>query len=293
MDLNLYHIFYITALEKNFSKAANRLYITQPSVSHAIKQLEEKLGVKLFIRTSRGVILTPEGEAFFRHMRPIFELVDDAEQKLSKLKNFQTGHVTIGGSDSTCKHYLLPHIQTFQKIFPEVQVKLQHGSTPHILDKLKNGTIDIGLVHLPINEKQIQVTEFLNIHSTFVVGQKYKELAEKTISLEQIADYPLITFSKTSSSRRFLNQLFQKQDLNVKPDIEVGSVELMIECAKIGMGMAFVTKELIREELENAELFEVLLNERIDERKVGVITKSDIPLSLAANKFYEHLVDLN
>src|SRR5699024_3057517 len=109
----------------------------------------------------------------------------------------------------------------------------------------------------------------------------------------QLADHPLISFSETSSSRRFLNRLFQKQGMNVKPDIEVGSVELMIECAKIGMGFAFVTKELILEELENGELFEVHLNENIDERKIGVITKADIPLSLAADKFYKHLFETN
>ncbi|WP_231634438.1 LysR family transcriptional regulator [Salinicoccus sp. YB14-2] len=293
MDLNLYHIFHTTALEQNFSRAADKLFITQPSVSHAIKQLEEKLGVKLFTRTSRGVRLTPEGQTLLDNITPVFGLIDNAEQKLSELRNFQNGHVTIGGSDSTCKHYLLPHIQTFQEKYPEIRIKLQHGSTPEIIGKLKNGMIDISLVHLPINENQIHVTEYLNIHSTFVVGEKYEALAGKNLSLEQLTAHPLISFSETSSSRRFLNQLFQKQGMNVKPDIEVGSVELMIECAKIGMGIAFVTKELILEELENEELFEVYLNENIDERKIGVITKDDTPLSLAADEFYRHLFESN
>ncbi|MFD5854031.1 LysR family transcriptional regulator, partial [Cytobacillus pseudoceanisediminis] len=291
MQLDLYRVFYVTAMEKNFSKAAKKLYITQPSVSHAIKQLEERLGIELFVRTSRGVTMTNEGETLFGYISPAFGLIDNAERKISELKNLKSGHVTIGGSDSTCKHFLLPHIQTFQDIFPEIQIKLQHGSTPQILDKFSNGLIDIGVIHLPIDQNQIKLTEFLSISSTLIVGKKYKNLAKKTLSLEEMLNYPIISFSETSSSRRFLNQLFQKQGLNVKPDIEVGSVELLIECAKIGMGIAFVTKELVLKELSEGELFEVHLNKKIENRKIGLITKKEIPLSVAANKFFKHLVE--
>ncbi|TQR21718.1 LysR family transcriptional regulator [Psychrobacillus vulpis] len=291
MNLDLYHVFYVTALENNFSKAATKLYITQPSVSHAIKQLEEKLGVQLFIRTSKGVAITNEGETLFEYIHKVFGLIDTAEQKISELKNLESGHVTIGGSDSTCKHYLLPYIQTFQNEFPNIQIRLQHGSTPQILDKLNNGRIDLGIVHLPINDSQIQLTEFLSISSTFVVGEKYKELANKNISLEEMLNYPIISFSETSSSRSFLNQLFLKQGLSLNPEIEVGSVELLIECAKIGMGIAFVTKELVSKELSKGELFEVYLNEKIEKRNIGLVTRKNISLSVAADKFYKHLLD--
>jgi DNA-binding transcriptional LysR family regulator len=176
-------------------------------------------------------------------------------------------------------------------MFPEIQIKLQHGSTPQIVDKLTKGFIDIGVIHLPIDQDKIKLTELLSISSTFIVGEKYKNLAKKTLSLEELRNYPIISFSETSSSRRFLNQLFQKKGLNVKPDIEVGSVELLIECAKIGMGIAFVTKELVLKELSEEELFEVHLNEKIENRKIGLITKKEVPMSIAANKFFKHLVE--
>lgn len=289
MNLDSYYVFYITALENNFSKAAKRLFITQPSVSHSIKQLETNLDIQLFHRTSKGVTITDEGKILFDYVHQAFGLIDNAEREISELKGLESGHVTIGGSDSTCKHYLLPYIQTFQKSFPNIQIKLQHGSTPQILDKLTNRSIDIGVVHLPINQSQIQMTEFLSINSTFVVGEKYKNIADKTLSLEAMLDYPIISFSETSSSRKFLDQLFQKQGLSVKPDIEVGSVELLIECAKIGMGIGFVTKELISKELDDGELYEVHLDEHLEKRKVGIITGIDIPLSVAANQFFNHL----
>ncbi|USK30827.1 LysR family transcriptional regulator [Bacillus sp. CMF21] len=290
MNLDMYRVFNVTAMEKNFSKAAKKLFITQPSVSHSIKQLEDRLGIQLFVRTSKGVTLTNEGETLFGYINQAFGLIENAEKKILELKNLESGHVTIGGSDSTCKHYLLPYIQAFQNMYPEIQIKLQHGSTPQILDKLTNGLIDIGIVHLPIDQSQIKLTDFLSIGSTFVVGKKYKDLAKKTLSLEEMLNYPIISFSETSSSRKFLNQLFQTKGLNIKPDIEVGSVELLIECAKIGMGIAFVTKELVLKELSEEELFEVHLNENIENRKIGLVTKKEIPLSVAADKFFKHLL---
>jgi DNA-binding transcriptional LysR family regulator len=289
LHLDLYRVFYVTAVEKNFSRAAKKLFITQPSVSHAIKQLEETLEVELFLRTSRGVRLTNEGEHLFEYISPALELIDIAERNIVDRKNLKRGHVTIGGSDSTCKHYLLPHIQTFQNLFPEIEIKLQHGSTPQIKNKLTNGLIDIGVVHLPIDQEDVNLTEFLTINSTFIVGTKYRNLANKTISLKEMLKYPLISFSETSSSRKFLNRLFHEQGLNVKPEIEVGSVELLIECAKIGMGIAFVTKELILEELSEGNLFEVHLDKEIETREIGLITKKEISLSCAANKFLNHL----
>ncbi|WP_062107602.1 LysR family transcriptional regulator substrate-binding protein [Bacillus niameyensis] len=186
---------------------------------------------------------------------------------------------------------LFPQIHTFQKIYPEIKIKLQHGSTPHIIEKLENGLIDIGIIHLPINNNEIHMTDYLTISSTFIVGEKYKELANKTLALDEMLNYPIISFSKTSSSRKFLNQIFQRKGLCVKPDVEVGSVELLIECAKIGMGIAFVTRELVLRELSKGELFEVHTGENIEKRQIGIITKKESPLSISANKFFKHLLE--
>ncbi|MEC1177056.1 LysR family transcriptional regulator [Metasolibacillus meyeri] len=293
MRLDLYHVFFITAQEKSFSKAAEKLFITQPSVSHAIKQLEDKMEVQLFVRTSKGVTMTKEGKLLFEDLQQAFSIIHHVERKISEMKNLESGHVTIGGSDSTCKHYLLPYVQTFQDIYPNIQIRLQHGSTPQILDKLINGLIDIGIVHPPIRQNQVQLTEFLTIHSTFVVGKKYKELSNQILSLEELLSYPIISFSKTSSSRKYLEKLFEQQGLTVNPDIEVGSVELLIECAKIGMGIAFVTKELVLNELAQGELIEVNVHETLEKRTVAITTKKDMPLSIAAAQFLKHLTNGN
>ncbi len=246
--------------------------------------------MQLFTRTSKGVLLTKEGKVLFDYLKQAFDLIHRAEQKLTEMKTLQSGSVTVGGSDSTCKHFLLPYVQTFQEFYPDIQIKLQHGSTPQILEKLANGQIDIGIVHLPVSQSNVSITEFLDIHSTFVVGKKFQHLSKEKLSLSAIQEYPLISFSEASSSRKFLNQLFLKQKIDVKPDMEVGSVELLIECAKIGMGIAFVTKELVLKELADKELFEVSIDEVIEKRQVGLAMKKEASLSLAAKTFLHHLL---
>ncbi|MEI5908856.1 LysR family transcriptional regulator [Bacillus spongiae] len=290
ISVELYRVFYVTAQEKSFSKAAMKLYVTQPSVSHSIKQLEEALQLQLFIRTPKGVSMTNEGKALFHFIEQAFSLIDSGERKVTEMRELQAGSVTIGGSDSICKHVLLPSIQSFQHLYPDIRIKLQHGSTPTIIEKLTSGIIDFGFIHLPIHDQQIEVTEILSSRNIFVVGEKYKALSEEVAILKDLLQYPIISFSETSSSRRFLNDLFQKQGFIVKPDIEVGSVDLIIECAKIGMGIAFVAKEYVTQELDKQTLFEVKLEEKIVNRKIGLVKMKELPLSVAASAFYQHLL---
>lgn len=252
--------------------------------------MEDKLGVRLFRRTSKGVIITKEGEVLFGYVSEVFGLINRAEQAVSDLKNFEKGQVVLGGSDSTFKHFLLPYIQTFQHSYPDIKIKIQLGSTPQILDKLVNGHIDIGIVHLPIDQSRLHVTDFRSIESIFVAGGKYRYLADKKLTVKELINHPIISFSESSSSRQFLNQVLQEKNLSVTPDIEVGSVELLIEFAKNGMGIAFATKELISKELMKGELHEIAVDFPIKNRKIGIATRKEVPLSIAANQFYEQLI---
>nr|WP_250886725.1 LysR family transcriptional regulator [Bacillus sp. SM2101] len=285
----MYRVFYITATEKSFSLAAKKMFLTQPSVSHSIKQLEEKLDTLLFVRTSKGVRLTKEGEMLFHFVEQAFHFIEKGEKKVNELKNLMSGEISIGSSDSLCKHYLLPHIKTFTDKYPQVQIQLKHGTTPNIIELLKKGKIDLGIVHLPIEDNQVDVTEFINIHSCFVVSSKYKKLLKNEVSLKELLTYPLITFSKNSSSRKFIEALFKKHDLTIEPEIELGSVDLLIECSKIGLGVGFVTKEFVTEELEQNLLYEVNLQEDIPVRKLGIVTLKNTPISVGSKKFIKSM----
>lgn len=289
-NLEHYRIFYTTAKEQNFSKAASSLFITQPSVSHAIKQLETQLGVSLFVRHSKGVFLTTEGNVLYSYIKQAFAHIETGERHLQSLKALESGSITIASSDSICKHYLLPRVPSFLKRWPKLDIKFQHGSTPDIMKKLEQGRIDIGIVHLPINEKDVEITPFTSTTCLFCASPTYKTLHNGTHSLTELTRYPLVSFSAGSSTRSFLEHLFQQQGQTFSPELEVGSIELLIECDKLGMGIGFVAKELIKKELEQGELVEIPVDIAIPTREIALITKKAAPLSIAARRFYSHLL---
>ncbi|WP_028550529.1 LysR family transcriptional regulator [Paenibacillus sp. UNC451MF] len=285
INLEWYRIFYHTAKAGNLTKAAQELYITQPSVSYAIKQMEEAFGVKLFHRQSKGVKLTVEGQALLDYVEPSFSLLDAGESKLNNLKRLTGGELRVGASDSLFKHMLLPHLDSFHAEYPDIRIRLSHGKTPDIVHRLKEGQIDFGIVHMPIVDPQIEVTAFSVIQDCFVAGGTYKELGGSSITAEKLGALPLLLLSQGSSTRRFVEQWFAAQGITVEADIELGSIDLLVECARRGFGVAFVTRSFVQEELETGSLIELKPFEPIMPRSVGIAIRRDMPLSLAASQF--------
>ncbi|WP_159881748.1 LysR family transcriptional regulator [Paenibacillus puerhi] len=289
ISLELYKVFYLTAKLGSLSKAAKALYITQPSVTHAIKQLEQQLELPLFARTSKGVELTKEGAVLLPYIEQAYNFISLAEEKLKELKNIAGGEIKIGGSDSLCKHYLLPFLESFHADYPNVQINLVHGTTPEIVKELKDGKIDIGIVRMPLNDSQLIVRQGITLQDCFVTGVKYRELAEHTVSMERLLEHPIILFTRNSSSRNFITRLFRERGFDLHPDIELGSVDLLIQFAKIGFGISFVTREFVASELEEGTLFEVKLDLPIPSAQIGIITLKNMPLSQAASAFVRRL----
>ncbi|MED4128681.1 LysR family transcriptional regulator [Shouchella miscanthi] len=291
MKMDTYYIFYLTALELNFSRAAKRLFITQPSVSQSIAQLENHLQTQLFQRLSKGVSLTTEGKQLFEQIKPAFETIQLAEKTMSERAQLKQGFIAIGASDSACKHLLLPIVQSFQNKYPDVHLKLQNGSTPELLAKLQHGLIEIALVHLPIDEQRYSVEGTYSIHSAFVVGERYKHLTEKAKTLSQLAQYPIVTFSQQSQSRMYLNELFASHHLTVSPEVEVSAMDVLLACTKIGMGIAFVTKEFVQEPLNQQDIYEIPLTTQLKKRHIGIVTTKHAPLSYASQSFLSTLTN--
>nr|WP_125666801.1 LysR family transcriptional regulator [Paenibacillus baekrokdamisoli] len=289
-NLEWYRIFHQTAKSKNLTKAAEELYITQPSVSYAIKQLENALAMKLFYRLSKGVELTEEGRVLFDYVDQSLTLLGAGEAKMQALKRLDGGEIRIGASDSLIKHLLIPQLDAFHAQYPEVRIQLSHGKTPDIVQRLRDGQIDCGIVHLPIvTDPQLEVKSMMTIQDTFLVGQAFEELARHPRSAEAIAATPLLLLSAGSSTRRFVEQWFAAQSLTVEADIELGSVDLLVEFARLGYGAAFMTRSFAAEEIEAGTLLEVQTLVPIPSRSIGIVMRRERMLSLAATRFVEML----
>jgi len=284
---DLYKVFYWAAKTGSLSQAAKALYLTQPSVSHAIKQLERHYGVPLFLRNAKGVELTQEGAVLYSYIEQAQILIALAEEKMAALKNLDSGELRLGGSDSLFRHYLLPHLEHFHAQHPGVKLLLHHGTTPEIITYLKEGSIDLGVVRMPIDEPLLEVRESFQLQDCFVAGSRFAHLRGQVLSLDRLLQHPIILFSRNSRARMGITELFQSYGYSIKPEIEVGSVDLLIEFARRGLGISYITREFVAKELEEGSLFEVRLNVPIPPSRVGILTKRNVPLSTAASGFIE------
>ncbi|ULL17223.1 LysR family transcriptional regulator [Paenibacillus sp. H1-7] len=289
-NYELYKVFYWAAKTGSLTQAAKALYLTQPSVSHAIKQLEDNFGITLFYRTSKGVDLTHEGAMLYSYIEQSHILISLAEKKMAELKNLESGELKIGGSDSLFKHYLLPFLEEFHKQYPGIGLSLIHGTTPEVITFLKEGRIDLGVVRLPIVDPQLEVREGIQLQDCFVAGSHYANLKDTVLSLDMLLEYPIILFSRNSRARMAVTELFHDYGYELKPEIEVGSVDLLIEFARKGLGISYVTREFVSKELEEGSLFEIRLDVQLPPSKVGLMIMRNMPLSSAANKFMEHMI---
>ncbi|WP_308635189.1 LysR family transcriptional regulator [Paenibacillus silvisoli] len=286
-NYELYKVFYWAAKTGSLTQAAKALYITQPSVSHAIKQLEDSFGLTLFYRNPKGVSLTQEGAILYSYIEQSQILISLAEEKMAALKNLDSGELRIGGSDSLFKHYILPYLEEYHRLYPGVRLHLNHGTTPEVMTFLKEGRIDLGVVRMPIVDPQLEVRESLQLQDCFVAGARYAELKGMVLTLETLLQYPVILFSRNSRARMAITELFQSYGITLKPEIEVGSVDLLIELARKGLGISYVTREFVSKELENGSLFEIRLDVQLPPSHVGIMTMRSMPLSSSAGKFIE------
>ena len=280
IDFELYRIFYEVANYGNITKASEHLNISQPAISKSIKHLEEQLGGQLFIRTKRGVVLTAEGKEFYRYIKQAIEYINNAENKFTDLINLETGSIKIGISTTLTKEFLLPYLEKFHSLYPNIDIQIATDLTKELFFKLKNGLIDIVILNL--NNKNygndIEIIKCRKINDCFVVNNKYKDLINHELSLNDLNNYPLILQSKGSNTREFLDKFTQKNDVVLQPNIELASYTLVVEFAKIGLGIGYVTKDYIKNNLKNKELFELKIKEKIPSRYIGIaLSKSHIP----------------
>ncbi|WP_028610828.1 LysR family transcriptional regulator [Paenibacillus harenae] len=290
-NMEWYRVFYFAAKAGNLSRAAEELYITQPAVTHSIKQLESRLGGQLFFRTSKGVKLTHEGELLFKYIDQAFNFINTGERKMAELHQLSGGEIKIGAGDTLCKHYLLSYMEAFHQTYPAIKFQVTNRTTPETINLLKQGKIDFGIVNLPVQDPKIDIRESMRIEDCFIAGEKFRHLTEVPVSIETLAGYPILLLEKGSSTRAYIDGFTSRNGVTIKPEIELGSNDLLLEFTRTGFGIACVIKEFITKELDQSLVYEIKLTNPIPPRKIGIIKLKDVPLAKAASRFIELLPD--
>ena len=294
VDLDLYRVFYTVAKCGSLTKAAEELYISQPAVSQAIKQLESQLGGKLFNRVSRGMELTETGgKQMFDIVEQALKMLDSAEDRFRERRNIATGQIRIAAADTIVTHFLMRYIKKYHEIYPNVNIIFKNSTTKEALDMIKSNKADIGMVNLPIYDKDVIMTGQTGIiEDIFVASDKYKELFDKNLSLRDLPDYPVLMLDGTTSTTKEINDFFDSMSIKIVPEFEAGSIELLIEMAKNGLGIACVPRRYVLDELAKKELHEVKVTPCLPLRATGVIIRGEIEEhSFAVKEFIKVLDD--
>ena len=286
-NLSSYRIFYTVAKTGNISKAAKELYISQPAISKSIQKLEESVGCKLFARSSRGVVLTEEGQLLFDHVSDAFETLTVGEEKLRRSIELGVGHLKIGVSNTLCKYILLPYLKEFIRQKPHITISISCQSTNKTLKLLEDNQIDIGLVGRPDNLKSIHFDFLSEIEDTFVATKDYiRHLLTRGVPKDQILqNATLILLDKNNMTRQYIDKYFLENEIEVKDSIEISDLDLLIEFSKIGVGVGCVIKSFVKKDLENGTLIEIPLKESINKREVGFVYNTTVRSSKALTEF--------
>ena len=290
VNLELYRVFYTVAKCGSLTRAADELFISQPAVSQAIKQLESQLGTPLFNRTHRGMELSEQGgKQIFGIVEKALGELDMAENKLREINSTATGTIRISASDTIFSYVLIDKIAEYHEKYPDVKLNLINCITTETIELLKNNKCDIAFVNLPIDDKDFTLTSVvMPLHDTFVANERFKTLAEGVQPLKSMHDYPLLMLDTNTVTRKAIIQFSHSIGVHLHPEIECGSLELMIQLAKNGVGIACVPKDYVRRELaEDKTLFEIKTEPQLPARSVGIAFPKGQPVSFACKEFFK------
>lgn len=285
-NFEYYKVFYFVVKSGSLTAAAERLCLTQPTITKTIQNLELQLNCKLFVRSKCGMKLTASGNILWKRVEPACHLFLAAERELDAVQHLNGGTLSIASTEMSLRTYVLPAMEEFIRDFPNVKIWFRNALTQSILKMLYNGEIDLAILHKPFQtEEWMQVRQIGKIEERFVAGPRFAFLAQEPQDLEQLLQYPLISVLEGSATKTYARELFQRYGLEYEPDIEVTTIDLVVQAAKRNFGIAMLPMEHIKGEVARGELFCIQAKVPLLERDACVITHKDAFFNPAASTF--------
>ena len=285
VNLEYYRIFYYVARYGNFTKAARVMGNSQPNITRAMNLLEQEIHCTLFIRTNRGVRLTPEGEKLYIRVSAAMEQIQTAEEELNASSGLEHGTIAIGASETALNIYLLEKLRTFHMEYPGIRLKIYNHSTPQAVQAVKKGEIDFAVVTTPTDaETPLKKVDLYPFQEILVGGKTFMALGSQELSLAEVQNYPFICLGRETQTWKFYQQIFEKHGLELMPDTEVATTDQILPLVKNELGMAFLPEAMAREAIEKGEIVELSLRESVPQRSVCMVYDRQHPLSAAAKE---------
>lgn len=292
VDWEYYKIFYYVAKYQNFTKAARVLGNNQPNITHMMNKLENQLHCVLFIRSNRGVTLTPEGEMLYARISSAAVQIQDAEEELSASATFEHGAISISATETALNIYLAQRLREFHAQYPGIRLRISNHSTPQAIQAVKSGEVDFAVVTTPTEaDSDLKTVPLMPFKEILVGGLTFTALASQTISLQELAAYPLIMLGNESMSRTFYRQFFLEHNAELHPDTEAATTDQMLTLVRSELGLAFMPEPMVRGNLQRGRIVQLNLRETIPPRLVCLVYDRHRPLNTAAREFQLQLLN--
>lgn len=282
VNLNLYRTFYEVARTQSLTDASNNLFITIPAVSKNIKKLEEQLNEELFYRGNNGVSLTAAGQAVYTYVEQGLKIFDKGEREVLNNEDLNTVKLRIGSPSHVSNYYLINCIKKARKDYPDMELSLFGSANGKELIKLiEENKIDFAIdaTHLNINKPNIAIEELVNIQNIFV--------SKKPLKIDELKELEnlkyILPFESTATFKELM-QCLSAKGISIKSNTEMDITESRVAAVKEGLGIGYVMKQAVKEELENGELYEVEIPLELPKAQINLIYM-DGRLTKADKKF--------
>lgn len=286
MDYDQLTSFLEVAKLQSFSRAAEKIYRTQPAISAQVRLLEQECGERLFDRSGKKVLLTPAGEILQRYAQKIIELHRDALQAVAELNQTARGKLLIGANEATCLYVLPKTFARFKELYPLVQISIYRNFSHKIMQKVQEGAVELGIVTLPLTATNVEVISLFRDEMQVVAPASHPLAKNRSVTLEEVANYPLI-LPKTGHTRVVLDRLLREYRDHIQVSMELASVETIKKFVGAGLGISLISRAYVQTEVAAGLLKLIPLDGQKLYRELGLIYRRDRYLSLPAKVFIE------
>ena len=293
MDItyDYYRIFYYVAKYKSFTRAASILMNNQPNITRSMNNLEKQLGCTLFVRSNRGITLTPEGKKLFNHVSIAYKQLHLAELELANSSSLESGTVTISASETALHGILLAVLKDFHNAYPGIHIHILSHTTPQAIQTVRNGLADFSVVTTPTRiQKPFKETRIKEFHEVLVGSKKYAYLAEAKHHLSDLQKYPMVCLGKVTMTYNYFTDIFLRKNIALNPEVEVATSDQLLPVITHDLGIGFVPDFLLNDPALNEEVFKIPLAETLPPRYICLVEDSGHPLSVAATKLKDMLI---
>ncbi len=286
MDYDQLASFLEVAKLQSFSRAAEKLFRTQPAISAQVRLLEQECGEKLFDRSGKKVLLTPAGEILCRYAEKLLGLQKEALQAIAELNQTPRGKLYIGANEATCLYVLPRTFARFKHLYPLVQISIYRNFSHKILQKVQEGAVDLGIVTLPQTINNMEVIPVFRDEVQVVVPKNHPLAKNRSVTVEQMSQHPLI-LPKTGHTRVVIDRLLRDYRDHLQISMELASVETIKKFVGAGLGISLISRTYAHPEVTAGLLKLIPLDSQKIYRELGLVYRRDRYLSLPAKVFID------